>query len=131
MRVLGVAVGGALGAVLRWWLGEVLPDDTGFPWTTFMINVTGAGLLAALPALAVVRRRPGLAAALGPGVLGGYTTLSACSEQTRVLLAADRLATGAAYVLGTLVASVVVVAVISHATTRPEQDEFAAEGGDE
>ena len=131
MKLLGVAVGGALGALLRWWLGEAFPDHTGFPWTTFAINVTGSGLLAALPAIAAVRRRPGLAATLGPGVLGGYTTLSAYSEQTRALLADDRLATGAAYVLGTLVACVVVVAVISHATTRPEQDEFAAEGGDE
>jgi len=131
VKVLGVAVGGALGAVLRWWLGEVFPDDTGFPWTTFAINVTGAGLLAALPAVAAVRRRPGLAAALGPGVLGGYTTLSAYSEQTRALLADDRLATGAAYVLGTLVACVAVVAVVSSFTTSAERDELAAEGGDE
>jgi len=131
VKVLGVAVGGALGAVLRWWLGEVFPDDAGFPWTTFTINVTGAGLLAALPAVAVVRRRPGLAAALGPGLLGGYTTLSAYSEQTRALLADDRLAAGAAYVLGTLVACVLVVAVVSHLTTSAERDELAAEGGDE
>ena len=131
VKVLGVAVGGALGAVLRWWLGEAFPDDTGFPWTTFAINVSGAGVLAGLPALAVVRRRPALAAALGPGVLGGYTTLSAYSEQTRALLADDRTATGAAYVLGTLVACLVVVALVSRITTPPERDQFAAEGGDE
>jgi fluoride exporter len=128
---MGVAVGGALGAVLRWWLGELLPDDAGFPWTTFAINVSGAGLLAALPALAVVRRRPELAAALGPGLLGGYTTLSAYSEQTRALLADDRVATGGTYALGTLAACLVVVAVVSRLTTPSARAEFEAEGGDE
>ena len=131
MKLLGVAVGGALGALLRWWLGELLPSGSGFPWTTFVVNVSGAGLLAALPAFAAVRRRPGLAAALGPGVLGGYTTLSAYSEQTRALLADDRVATGAAYVLGTLVACLVVVAVVSRFAAPTARDEFAAEGGDE
>ena len=130
MKVLGVAVGGALGAVLRWWLGEVFPDDSGFPWTTFAINVTGAGVLAALPALVAVRRRPALAAALGPGVLGGYTTLSAYSEQSRALLADDRVATGAAYVLGTLVACLVVVSVVSRFTTPAAREELETEGGD-
>jgi CrcB protein len=131
VRLLGVALGGALGALLRWWLGEVFPDGGGFPWTTFAINVTGAGVLAGLPALAVARRRPEVAAALGPGVLGGYTTLSAYSEQTRALFAEDRGATGAAYVLGTLVTCLVVVAVVSRFTTPAARDEFAAEGGDE
>jgi CrcB protein len=131
VKVLGVAVGGALGAVLRWWLGEVFPDDAGFPWTTFAINVTGAGLLAGLPAFAAVRRRPDLAATLGPGVLGGFTTLSAYSEQTRALLADDQVATGATYVLGTLAACLAVVTVVGLFTTPQQRDEFEAEGGDE
>ena len=131
MKVLGVAVGGALGAVLRWWLGEVFPDGTGFPWTTFTINVTGAGVLAGLPALAAVRRSPGLAAALGPGVLGGFTTLSTYSDQTRALLADDQVATAAGYVLGTLAACLVVVTLVGRSTTAQERDEFEAEGGDE
>jgi fluoride exporter len=131
VKVLGVAAGGALGAVLRWWLGELFPDDAGFPWTTFVINVTGAGALAALPALELVRRRAGLAAALGPGVLGGYTTLSAASEQTRALLADDRIVTGATYAVGTLVACLVVVAVVSGFATPEAREGFAAQGGDE
>jgi CrcB protein len=131
VKVLGVAVGGALGAVLRWWLGELFPDDAGFAWTTFAINLTGAGALAALPAFEGVRRRPGLAAALGPGVLGGYTTLSAASEQTRALLADDRIAEAAAYSLGTLVACLIVVAAVSRLATPAARSELAAEGGDE
>lgn len=131
MTFLAVALGGAVGALLRWWLGEAVPDGGGFPWTTFTINVSGSLVLALLPAFGRVRRRPALAAGLGPGVLGGYTTLSAYSEETRALLADDRLVTGAAYALGTLVACLVVVTVVSGFTTPVAQAAFEAEGGDE
>ena len=111
-RLLGcVAAGGALGAVLRWSAGELVADGSGLAWTTFAINVSGSFLLALLPALAVVRRSPAWAAALGPGVLGGFTTLSAYSEQTRALLADDRVALAAAYAGGTLLACLAVVAL--------------------
>ena len=85
-----MALGGALGALLRWGLGEAVPDGAGFPWTTFAINVAGSFVLALLPALRGVRRSRAAGAGLGPGVLGGFTTLSAYAEQTRALLADGR-----------------------------------------
>ena len=130
-RLVGaVAVGGAVGALLRHALGEVAGDGTGFPWTTFAINVTGAFLLAFLPAFTAVRRSRLLAVALGPGVLGGFTTLSATSEQGRSLLDQGRPALAAAYLLGTLAASLVAVAVASRWSTPAAQVEFALEEGD-
>ncbi|HCB04830.1 MAG TPA: CrcB family protein [Nocardioides sp.] len=131
MRWVAVALGGALGAVLRWWLGELIPDGSGFPWTTFGINLTGSAALAALPALSAVRRRPWLAAGLGPGVLGGYTTLSSYAEDTRVLLADGQTATALAYLLGTLAACLVAVALVSRLYPPSSGARFAAEGGDE
>jgi CrcB protein len=128
---LAVALGGALGAVLRWALGDAVPDGAGFPWTTFVINVTGSLVLAWLPAIGAVRRRQVLAAALGPGVLGGYTTLSAYSEQARVLLADGQTTTALLYLLGTLAACLVAVAAVSRLYPPAAGDEFAAEGGDE
>jgi CrcB protein len=128
---LAVAAGGAIGAVLRWLLGEAVPDGSGFPWTTFAINLTGSMVLAALPALAAVRRNRVLAAALGPGLLGGYTTLSAYAEETRGLLADGQAATALVYLLGTLGACLVGVALANRLHSAPEGDEFAAEGGDE
>jgi fluoride exporter len=113
-----VALGGAVGAFLRWSVGDLVPDHAGFPWTTFAINVSGCLALALLPALAVVRNRPAVAAALGPGLLGGYTTMSAYAEETRALLADDRLGTAAAYVAGTVTACLVVVLVAEHLTRR-------------
>jgi CrcB protein len=113
-----VAAGGAVGAVLRWSAGELVPDGSGFPWTTFAINVVGSFLLALLPALGVVRRSPAWAATLGPGVLGGFTTLSAYSEQARALLADDQVAVAAAYVVGTLVACLAVVTLATALAAR-------------
>jgi CrcB protein len=128
---LAVALGGALGAVLRWALGDAVPDGAGFPWTTFAINLTGSLVLAALPALHVVRRNKALAAGLGPGLLGGYTTLSAYSEQTRALLADGQVATALLYLFGTLAACLVAVALVSRLYPPAAGAEFAAEGGDE
>jgi CrcB protein len=128
---LAVALGGALGALLRWTLGDAFPDGAGFPWTTFTINLTGSLVLAALPRFAVVRRTGALAAGLGPGLLGGYTTLSAYSEQTRALVAAGETATALLYLFGTLAACVMGVALVSRSYPPAAAAEFAAEGGDE
>jgi fluoride exporter len=128
---LAVALGGALGAVLRWALGDAVPDGAGFPWTTFAINVSGSLALALLPALTAVRRRRLLAAGLGPGLLGGFTTLSAYSEETRALLADGDSATALLYLLGTLAACLVTVATVSRLYPAAAGDEFAADGGDE
>ena len=100
--LLAVGVGGAAGALLRWSLGVALPDGNGFPWTTFGINVTGSLVLAVLPVLLAAHRRPLLALALGPGLLGGFTTLSTYAEQGRALLAEGEVLTAAGYLLGTL-----------------------------
>lgn len=113
-----VAAGGALGAVARWALLQSAPDvGTGFPWTTFVINVSGSLLLALLPAVvaAAARRRgrdlPLLTPFLGSGVLGGWTTFSATSEQARAMLDAGATATAAAYVVGSLGAALLAVVV--------------------
>ena len=130
--LLVVAVGGALGALARWGLTEVFPADADdFPWATFAINVVGSFLLALLPAAAPIRRRRSLAVALGPGVLGGFTTLSAYSEQSRALLDAGRTGLAATYVVATLTACLAAVLTADRWSTARERQEFAAEGGDE
>jgi CrcB protein len=123
--LLAVAAGGAVGGLARFGLTRLAADGTGFPWTTFAINLSGSMLLAALLLLPLARRSPIWAAALGPGLLGGYTTFSATSEQTRDLL--DRgcygLATG--YVVGTLAACLVAVNVVGRlAPPLPGEDEL-------
>ena len=127
---LVVALGGALGGVLRWTCGQLVADGGGFPVTTFAINVLGAFLLALLPAVPVVRRSRTVAVALGPGVLGGFTTLSAASEQTRALLDSGDVLTAGGYLVGTLVACLLAVTLSSELSTRAQQSDAAAEGAD-
>ena len=130
LRLLSaVAVGGAVGGVLRWWLGDLMPGGDGFPWTTFAINVTGSLALALLPALAAVRRRPVLAVGLGPGLLGGYTTLSTYADQGRALLADGRAGLAAAYLLGTLAACLVAVTLAGRWTSRRRPAGVRSRGG--
>ena len=129
--LVAVALGGAVGALGRWALGELFPDGSGFPWTTFGINVTGSFVLALLPAIGAVRRSRALALGLGPGLLGGFTTLSAYAEHSRALLADGRGLLAASYVLGTLAVCVAAVAVAHRLSTPIAQREFEDEDGNE
>ena len=114
-----VAAGGAAGAVLRYLLTDWHPDGHGFPATTFAINVVGSGLLALLPAISRVRRSRAWTAALGPGLLGGFTTLSAYGEQTRALLDAGRPILAGGYALGSVAACCLVVVLVRSALPAP------------
>lgn len=129
MGYLVIALGGATGAVLRWSLSEAVPPGSGFPWATFLVNVTGSFALGALPAWRMVRRRRLLALGVGPGLLGGYTTLSAYAEETRALLGDGATATALVYLLGTLTACVTAAGLAARLSSRAADDELVAEGG--
>ena len=76
---LYVAIGGALGAWLRFVVGRLLPSAQ-FPWATLTVNIIGSfamGLLAGW--LARAGGNESLRLLLGVGVLGGFTTFSAFS----------------------------------------------------
>ncbi len=72
---LAIALGGALGATIRYGVAELLPVGSGgIPWATLIVNVTGAFLLGALARGSEVRARWVLFA--GVGLLGSLTTFS-------------------------------------------------------
>jgi CrcB protein len=126
-----VAVGGAVGAELRYLLSMLLPDPAGgFPWTIFAVNVVGCALLALLPWCAAVRSRPLLPPLLGTGVLGGFTTLSTYGEQSRALAADGHVVLAGVYVVGTLVACLTAVLVAGHLSSPAAGGSFADEEGD-
>jgi CrcB protein len=131
VALLAASAGGLLGALARWALTEQYPVGHGFPTTVFWINVSGSALLAALPALAVVRRTPWLGVFLGTGVLGGFTTMSAASEQTVVLLERDQTGTALAYAGGTLVAALAAVWLVDRWTTPAQRAALERDEADE
>lgn len=128
--LVAVALGGAVGALLRHALTTLEPDGAGFPGTTFAVNVVGAFLLGLLPASTWVRRHHLLPPLLGTGLLGGFTTMSAVSEQTRALVDAGHVATAGVYVAGTVAAAVAAVALADRFSAPSERREFDEEEGD-
>lgn len=118
-----VAFGAAVGALLRWLLGEAVPDGSGFPWTTLAINVGGAFALGLLPVIAVVRRDHRAAVLLGPGLLGGFTTVSTYAEQVRSLAGAGDVLLAVLYLLGTLVGALAAALAGRRLAHRPEPED--------
>ncbi len=111
--LVGIAAGGAVGAVARHGLELVRPAGAGtFPVATFGTNVVGCLLLGALVAFVTARRRhPVLRPVLGTGVLGGFTTFSTYAVQGRSLLGDEQVGLAVLYLGGTLVAAVVAALV--------------------
>lgn len=81
--VLLVAVGGAVGCVLRYFAGVWL-TRTDYPWGTVAVNLTGSFLIALLMFGAVSRGFLGPDARLFAvtGLLGGFTTMSSLAYET-------------------------------------------------
>jgi CrcB protein len=105
-----VFFGGGLGATLRHLVNVtcVRCIGTGFPWGTFIINISGStvmGLIAGYLALKGEASQP-WRLFLMTGILGGYTTFSAFSLDTALLYERGEIGLVAVYVLGSVVLSI-------------------------
>ncbi len=112
--LLAVAVGGALGTVVRYELALAEPVGSGhFPWATFTVNVVGsfvfgiavASLLEPWPATRLLR--PFVAV----GVCGGLTTFSTWMVESVLLIHDDHAGVALAYLTVSLLAGVAAVAL--------------------
>ncbi len=98
-----IAAGGALGGAARHAMNVALPaPDSAFPWSTFAENVSGSFLLGALMVYLAEVWPPNryLRPFLGVGILGGFTTFSAYTSQTRELLIDGQAPTAWLYLFG-------------------------------
>jgi CrcB protein len=80
MTLLLVAVGGAVGAVVRYAFGRLTLDRPA--WATFAVNVLGSLILGLLAGAGVTGRWGALAAT---GFCGALTTYSTFAYETRAL----------------------------------------------
>jgi fluoride exporter len=111
--VLATAVGGVIGALLRYALATTLGQFPvrDFPWGTFAVNVIGAFGIGVVGWYLAERwhdsryARPFLAV----GVLGGFTTFSALANEVRLLLESGTYLIAGLYVAGTLTAGLLAV----------------------
>jgi CrcB protein len=103
-----VAAGGAVGTAARAAIALVVPPVSGFPVAIFAINVVGAFVLGVLLQALAMRGsdtgwRRQLRMFAGTGVLGGFTTYSALSADSAVLLTTGGFGLALLYGVATVV----------------------------
>lgn len=100
--VIQVALGGAIGAVARLFVGTAVT----FPFGTLSVNILGSFLMGlafvGLAQAGMVRWVP----LLMTGILGGFTTFSAFSLDTLRLYETGRIIAAGGYVLASVLLSV-------------------------
>jgi fluoride exporter len=106
INILLVAAGGAFGAVVRHLTSGLALKaiGPGWPYGTFFINVSGSLAMGVLAGWLALKGEGGAhwRLLLGVGVLGGYTTFSAFSLDTALMIERREYAPAAAYVFGSV-----------------------------
>jgi CrcB protein len=108
--MLSVALGGAVGAVGRYWISTLVAHAVGaaFPWGTLAVNVLGCAAMGALIQLMAFVWSPPeeLRALLTVGMMGALTTFSAFSVEIVLMLERGQWLTAALYIVLSVVLSV-------------------------
>ncbi len=106
-QVLAIAVGGAAGAVMRFWVSTLTYRllGQGFPWGTLMVNVTGSLAMGFIYVLLVERLSlgPEWRAVLMIGFLGAFTTFSTFSVEALNLVQAGSPMRALLYILASVI----------------------------
>ena len=95
-NLLLVAIGGAVGSVLRYLLSGI---NTSFPWGTFAVNILGSlliGLLVGLVCKGVLS--PEMKLLMVTGFCGGFTTFSTFANESFGMMKAGDVLQMALYV---------------------------------
>ena len=104
---LGAGIGGALRHGVNVGAGRLF--GLGFPFGTLIVNIVGSFLMGALAGYFAFK--PGIGQHmrlfLTTGILGGFTTFSAFSLDAALLIERNAYALAAAYLLGSVTASLV------------------------
>jgi CrcB protein len=117
---LYVAAGGAVGSVLRYhagrWVSALAGDGNSFPWGTLAVNIAGSLVMGALVGW-MARVAPGEATAetarllIGVGLLGGFTTFSAFSNELVTMLHRGQAGLAFGYASASLIAGMAAVVI--------------------
>ncbi|MEO0669269.1 MAG: fluoride efflux transporter CrcB [Pseudomonadota bacterium] len=96
-----VALGGAIGASLRWLMGVAVLRATGpaeFPVAILSANVLGSFLMGVFVVVAAHKGLTHLSPFVMTGLLGGFTTFSAFSLETMTLIERGAAGQAALYI---------------------------------
>ncbi len=108
--VLAIALGGALGAVGRHYVGATALRvlGSGFPAGTLTVNIVGSVAMGVLIELMALKISPSLEmrAFLTVGLLGGFTTFSTFSLDTALLYERGEPLVAFGYVVASVICSI-------------------------
>ena len=108
-----VGVGGAIGAVCRYLVGEAVPTES-LPFGTLIVNVVGSFVLAFVTFLRV---DDGLLLLVGTGVCGSFTTFSSFAFDTVRLGEEGKGYRAVAYATANLVGALLAIGLAWSAST--------------
>jgi|SRR5579862_2098219 len=118
--ILAVAIGGALGSVVRYLIGIESGRlfGTDFPWGTLIINVSGSFLIGIFAALFATKWSvtPPARAFLIVGICGGYTTFSTFALDVWYLIERGQVLASLAYILASVLLSTAALVAALHLT---------------
>ncbi len=105
-----VGIGGALGAMARYWAGAAIGSlSNGFPTSTFLINIIGSiamGLLVGFLARTTPQYQNEIRLFVAVGVFGGFTTFSSFSLDAITLIERGDYLLAAFYIVGSVLFAV-------------------------
>jgi CrcB protein len=121
LTFLAVAIGGAAGALARYEVALAVPAaGDGFPFSTLLINLSGAAFLGFLLTVLTERRPPTryVRPLLGTGFTGGFTTWSTFMVDTDLLVHHHHPLVAAGYAVATVVGGLGLLAAAVGVTRR-------------
>lgn len=98
--ILWIGLAGSAGAITRMVLGQLIHSESGFPMATLLVNSVGTFVLCFIVtgALRKISANRQLYDAVTTGFLGSFTTFSALSMETVLLVESGQLAMAILYV---------------------------------
>ena len=110
MIILSVAIGGAIGSLLRYYLSTLnFLSNSVFPVSTFLVNVIGSFAIGVLFFLLKDSNNDYLKSFLMIGFLGGFTTFSAFTIDVLDLFQNDQYLVSVIYIFGSVIISLLAV----------------------
>lgn len=109
-EILIVGCGGFIGATLRFLFSLIpLKSPSGFPWSTFSVNLLGCLLIVLITSRISPAEHPTLLLFLKVGICGGFTTFSSFALETNNLLSQGKTLLALTYCLSSVCLGVLII----------------------
>ena len=104
-KLLWIGLAGAAGAIMRVLVGQAVPNVAGFPISTLTVNVIGTFLLCFIIAgvFRTLSAHKDVQDIVTTGFLGSFTTFSALSVETLLLVESNQFILAGLYVLCSII----------------------------